>query len=47
MIPQINLQLPQIDLPQIKIQSPLVFGKKKENDIRISGDSSSSFTEEK
>ena len=45
-IHQINMQLPKLDLPQIKIQSPLVFGKKKENDIRTSGNSSSSSIEE-
>ena len=45
--PQINIQLPKIDLPQIKLQSPLVFGKKKENDRGLSDSSSASSTEEK
>ena len=46
-MPQINMQLPKIGLPQIKIQSPLVFGKKKENETELSDSSSTSSTEEK
>ena len=46
-IPQINLQRPKIDLPQLKFQSPLVFGKKKENEIGMSDTSSTSSSEEK
>ena len=44
--PQINIQLPKIDLPQIKLQPPLVFGKKKENDAGAADDSSGSSTQE-
>ena len=30
-MPKIDIHLPQIDLPKIRIQSPIVFGKNAEN----------------